>query len=316
MSDANQNIVEKLAFANINEQKARRRWNIFFKLAWLAVTCFVLFKIFMSDHKMGTKPSSIGSGHTAVVTIKGVIESEGQASAERINSALRLAFEANGSKAILLAIESPGGSPVQSGLIYNEIKRLRAKYPDKPVYASIGDLCASGGYYVAAAADKIYADQASLVGSIGVRMDGFGVTGLMEKLGVERRLLTAGENKAMMDPFTPQNEAHKAHFKTMLDEVHQQFIKAVKDGRGAALKPNPEIFSGLIWSGAKAVQLGLVDELRSPSSIAREVVKAEEMIDYTVEEGIADRLAKRIGASVGVSLGAVLFGANGGQGIR
>jgi protease IV len=307
MSDANQNIVEKLAFANINEQKARRRWNIFFKLAWLAIICFVLFKLFIDDHKMGGKPSSVGTGHTAVVTIKGVIESEGQASAEKINTALRSAFEASGSKAILLAIESPGGSPVQSGLIYNEIKRLRAKYPDKPVYASIGDLCASGGYYVASAADKIYADQASLVGSIGVRMDGFGVTGLMEKLGVERRLLTAGDNKAMMDPFTPQNETHKAHFKTMLDEVHQQFIKAVKDGRGAALKPNPEIFSGLIWSGARAVQLGLVDELRSPSSIAREVVKAEDMIDYTVEEGIADRLAKRIGASVGVSLKALLF---------
>jgi protease IV len=305
MSEYHQSIVEKLALANINEQKAKRQWNVLFRLAWLLLVAFIVFKVF-SETKTGSGAvTSVGSGHTAVVRIEGAIDSASSASSERVNAALKAAFEASGSKAVVLAINSPGGSPVQSGIIYNEIKRLRVQYPDKPVYAVIDDICASGGYYIAAAADKIYADQASLVGSIGVLMEGFGVTGLMDKLGVERRLMTAGENKALLDPFSPQSEKSRTHIKLMLDEIHQQFIKAVKAGRGKALKDSPEIFSGLVWTGSKAKELGLVDELLSLNQVAREVVKAEELVDYTQSENIADRIAKRIGASAGDVMGKI-----------
>lgn len=314
MSEYNQSIVEKLAFANINEQKAKRQWNILFRLAWLLLIAFIVFKVF-SETKTSSTVTSVGSGHTAVVHINGVIDSAGAVSSERVNASLKSAFEASGSRAVVLAINSPGGSPVQSGIIYSEIKRLRAKYPDKPVYAVVDDICASGGYYIASAADKIYADQASLVGSIGVLMDGFGVTGLMEKIGVERRLMTAGENKALLDPFSAQSEKSKAHIKSMLDEIHQQFIKAVKDGRGKALKESPEIFSGLVWTGAKAKELGLVDDLLSLNQVARDVVKAEELVDYTQSENIADRIAKRIGASAGEVM-AKVFAQNGSLQIR
>ncbi len=300
--------LEKLAFANLSEQKAKRRWSIFFKLVWLLISLAVLGRLFMGDHK-GMQP--VGA-HSALVNLRGVIDDSSMASAEHINKALRAAFESSASKGVILTIDSPGGSPVQAGLIYAEIKRLRAKYPDKPIYAVVGEICASGGYYVAAAADKIYVDQASLVGSIGVIMDGFGFTGVMEKVGVERRVMTSGENKAMMDPFSPQKDSQKVHLKAMLDEVHQQFIKAVRDGRGKALKETPDMFSGLIWTGAKSVQLGLADGISHPEAVARDVIKAEDIFDYTAEENIADRLAKRIGASVGTAVGTVMLKASGG----
>ncbi len=298
--------LEKLAFANIKEQKASRRWAIFFKLVWLLIALALMARFFMGQ----SSNTMVSAGeHTAVVSLRGVIDDSSVASAAQVNRSLRAAFEASGSKGVILAIDSPGGSPVQSGLIYAEIKRLRVQYPNKPLYAVIGEMCASGGYYVAAAADKIYADQASLVGSIGVIMDGFGFTGAMEKVGVERRVYTAGENKALLDPFSPQNEKQKAHLKAMLDEVHQQFIKAVREGRGKALKESPELFSGLVWTGAKSVDLGLVDGISHVDAVARDVIKAKELVDYTTEENLADRLAKRFGASLGTAVGKVLLNA-------
>lgn len=307
MSEYDPKIVEKLALASLNENKARRRWNNFFRLAWLLIAAFVIYQVWIAKP---TNPSAGGSGatgpitaHTAVIQLKGVIENDGAVDAGRVNASLRNAFESSGSKAVILYLDSPGGSPVQSGQIYKEIKRLRAIYKDKPIYAVVQDICASGCYYVASATDKIYADQASLVGSIGVLLDGFGVTGLMEKVGVERRLYTAGENKGMLDPFSPQNEKHKAHLNSMLQEVHRQFIQAVKEGRGAALKDNPDIFSGLVWSGNEAVKLGLVDDLKSTRDVARDVVKAEELFDYTEQENFVDRLSKRLGASFGAGFG-------------
>jgi protease IV len=297
-------LLEKLAFASLKEQKSKRRWGLFFKFFWLLLALAFGMRLFFGDSKGLHQPVQ---AHTALVQLRGVIDDGSSASAENINRALRTAFEASSSKGVILAIDSPGGSPVQSGLIYKEIKRLRAKYPDKPLYAVVGEMCASGGYYVAAAADKIYADQASLVGSIGVIMDGFGFTGLMEKVGVERRVYTAGENKALLDPFSAQKENQKVHLNEMLGEVHQQFIKAVKDGRGKALKESPDLFSGLVWTGSKSMELGLIDGIGHVEAVARDVVKVEEIYDYTLEENIADRLAKRLGASFGTAVGRVLL---------
>ncbi len=307
-------ILEKLAFASLKEQKAKRRWGIFFKLLGFAFFAILLGNMLFAGKWNNKK---VMGAHTAVVQLRGVIDADGVTSADEINSALRSAFEASDSKAVVLAINSPGGSPVQSGLIYQEIKRLRVKYPDKLVYAVVEEMCASGGYYVAAAADKIYVDQASLVGSIGVLMDGFGFTGLMDKAGVERRLFTAGTNKGFLDPFSPINDQQKAHIQSMLAEIHQQFIDAVKKGRGKVLSDKPEITSGLVWSGAKSVELGLADGLGSVRSVARDIVKAEELIDYTPHENFADRLAKRVGASFGASVGAAFnqaVGTNAGSG--
>jgi protease-4 len=208
------------------------------------------------------------------------------------------AFEDEGAKAVVLLINSPGGSPVQAGIMYDEIRRLRAKY-NKPVYAVVEESCASAAYYIAAATDRIFVDKASIVGSIGVLMDGFGFTGLMDKLGVERRLMTAGENKGFLDPFSPQTDKQRAYAQTMLDQVHRQFIDAVKAGRGKRLKETPELFSGLFWTGQQAVELGLADQLGNIDFVAREIVKAEDLVDYTRRENVAERLAKRFGASVG-----------------
>jgi protease IV len=294
-------LVSKLAQMNLKEQRAKRRWSIFFKLFW-AVFAVVLFATakgwIMSDGDKG----AVGR-HTAVVKLEGEIDDRTTASAENINAALRAAFRASDSVAVVLAINSPGGSPVQSARIYNEIKRLRKDNPEKPLYAVVDELCASGGYYVAAAADKIFVDGASLVGSIGVIYQGFGADKLIEKLGVENRTVTAGENKAFMDPFSPQKPEHKIHLEAMLADVHQQFIKAVKEGRGDRLKTNtPGLFSGLIWSGNKAIENGLVDALGSVDSVARDVVKAEDLVDYTVEESPFDKLSKRLGANFGAGL--------------
>ncbi len=286
--------LEKLAFAALNEQKAARRWKTFVRLAWLA---FFIALVWMVLHR-GTPASDATVPHTAVVEIKGEIADGADASAEFVNAALRAAFEDEGAKAIVLLINSPGGSPVQAGMMNDEILRLKAKH-NKPVYAVVEESCASAAYYIAVSADQIFVDKASIVGSIGVLMDGFGFTGLMEKLGVERRLLTAGENKGFLDPFSPQSEKQRVFAQAMLDQIHQQFITVVKAGRGTRLKETPEMFSGLFWSGQQAVELGLADHLGNLDYVAREVVKTEEIIDYTRRDNVAERLAKKFGAAMG-----------------
>ncbi|MBS0340500.1 MAG: S49 family peptidase [Proteobacteria bacterium] len=285
--------LEKLAFAALNEQRAARRWKTFVRLAWLAF--FVtLFWIAFSRATPATVKST---AHTAVVEIKGEIAEGADASAEYINAAMKSAFEDEGAKGVVLLINSPGGSPVQAGIVADEIKRMRAKY-NKPVYAVVEETCASAAYYIASATDKIFVDKASLVGSIGVLMDGFGFTGIMEKVGVERRLLTSGENKGFLDPFSPISEAQRAHAQQMLDQIHAQFINVVKAGRGDRLKlQTPGLFSGLFWTGQQAVEIGLADQIGSVDFVAREVIKAEEVIDYTRRENVAERLAKRFGAA-------------------
>ncbi|MES2975009.1 MAG: S49 family peptidase [Pseudomonadota bacterium] len=287
-------MLEKLAFAALNEQKAARRWKTFVRSAWL-VFFIVLIWSLMSR---GGPSSDKSTAHTAVVEIKGEIASGADASAEFVVAAMRSAFEDEGAQAVVLLINSPGGSPVQAGIIYDEIFRLKAKYK-KPVYAVVEESCASAAYYIAAATDMIYVDKASIVGSIGVLMDGFGFTGLMDKLGVERRLMTAGQNKGFLDPFSPQSPEQRAYAQTMLDQIHKQFIAAVRKGRGNRLKESPELFSGLFWSGQQSIELGLADHLGNVDYVAREVVKAEELIDYTRRDNVAERLAKRFGAAFG-----------------
>jgi protease-4 len=287
--------LERLAFATLAEQRANRRWRIFFRFAWLALIV-VLF--WTGAHKGGMGGTNPSQPHTAVVAIKGEIADGADASAEWVVTALRAAFEDEGSQAVVLQINSPGGSPVQAGIINDEIRRLKEKHK-KPVYAVVEESCASAAYYIAVAADEIYVDKASIVGSIGVLMDGFGFTGLMDKLGVERRLMTAGVNKGFLDPFSPQTKQQRTHAQTLLDQIHQQFIQVVRDGRGKRLKETPELFSGLFWSGEQAVDLGLADGLGNLDYVAREIVKAEDIIDYTRHENVAERLAKRFGAAIG-----------------
>ena len=286
--------LEKLAFASLNEQKATRRWKTFVRLSWLA---FLIVLVWMVLHR-GTPASNATAPHTAVVEIKGEIASGADASAEFINSALKAAFEDEGAKAVVLLINSPGGSPVQAGMMNDEIRRLKAKHK-KPVYAVVEETCASAAYYIAVAADQIFVDKASIVGSIGVLMDGFGFTGLMDKLGVERRLLTAGENKGFLDPFSAQTGKQREFAQSMLNQIHQQFIGVVKAGRGNRLKETPEMFSGLFWTGQQAIELGLADQLGTLEYVAREVVKTEDIIDYTRRDNVAERLAKKFGASMG-----------------
>jgi protease-4 len=285
--------LEKLAFAALNEQKATRRWKTFVRLSWLA---FFVFLIWFAMQRSTT--TSVTTPHTAVVEIKGEIAAGADASAEFVNAALRAAFEDEGAQAVVLLINSPGGSPVQAGMMSDEIVRLKAKHK-KPVYAVVEETCASAAYYIAASADRIFVDKASIVGSIGVLMDGFGFTGLMDKVGVERRLLTAGDNKGFLDPFSPQTEQQRAYAQAMLNQIHQQFITVVKTGRGKRLKETPEMFSGLFWTGQQAIELGLADNLGSLEFVAREIVKTEEIIDYTRRENVAEKLAKRFGAAIG-----------------
>ena len=290
------NILEKLALETLAEQKRRRRWGIFFKILGFVYLTFLL--IVLGDWGNTTDKLGDGRKHTALVQLTGVIKPTGEASAEKITEALQAAFKDHGTQGVILRINSPGGSPVQSGIINDEIRRLRAKYPNIPLYAVVEDVCASGGYYVAAAADKIYVDKASIVGSIGVLMDGFGFTGTMEKLGVERRLLTAGENKGFLDPFSPQDANHKQHAQVLLDDIHKQFIEVVRKGRGKRLKESTELFSGLMWTGAKSIELGLSDELGSVEYVAREVIKAEDIRDYTLRASLTERFAKQFGADM------------------
>ncbi len=293
--DWQQQVIDKFAYAALQEQRRARRWGIFFKLLGFAYLLLLLF-MFKSGG-MGGTPLATGR-HTALIEVNGVIAADSEASADNIVGALRDAFENKHSAAVILRINSPGGSPVQAGYINDEIVRLREKYPQKKLYAVITDMCASGGYYIAAAADEIYADKASVVGSIGVLMDGFGFTGTMEKLGVERRLLAAGEDKGFLDPFSPLKPAEVEHARGLLEEIHEQFVNTVKRGRGDRLAKDPKLFSGLIWTGVQALDLGLVDALGSASYVARDVVKAEDIVDYTPHEPVLDRFAKRLGRTM------------------
>ena len=286
--------LEKLAFASLTEQRLARRWRNFVRLAWLGF--FIALVWIGLKESAGT--ADVSAPHTAVVEIKGEIADGGEASAELVLSSVRTAFEDAGAQGVVLLINSPGGSPVQAGIINDEIRRLKALHK-KPVYAVVEETCASAAYYIAVSADQIYVDKASIVGSIGVLMDGFGFTGLMEKLGVERRLMTAGVNKGFLDPFSPQTETQRAFAQAMLNQIHQQFITVVKLGRGARLKETPDTFSGLFWSGQQAVEMGLADQLGSLDFVAREVIKAEEIIDYTRRDNVAERLVKRFGAAMG-----------------
>jgi protease IV len=244
--------------------------------------------------------------HTAMVTLDGEISSSSMANAMDINSSLVSAFENQNSAGVILRINSPGGSPVQAGMINDEIRRLKKQYPNKPFYVVVEDICASGGYYVAVAADQILVDKASLVGSIGVIMEGFGFTGLMDKLGVTRRMITAGSNKGMLDPFSKEDPKQVEMVRTMIDEIHQQFIKVVKEGRGDRLKDSADLFSGRVWNGEQAVKLGLADGFGTVDTVARDVFKAPDVLDYTMKENFAERVAKRFGAEVGAAAGKAL----------
>jgi protease-4 len=291
-------LIEKLATAALKEQRRARLWGIFWKLLTFAYVTFIL--VMAIDWKDGSDLK--GGRHTALVEVQGVIGPGTESSSEKVMLGLQSAFKDKNTKGVVMRINSPGGSPVQAQNIFDEMRRLRLKYPDIPLYAVVEDLCASGGYYVAAAADKIYVAKGSIVGSIGVRMDNFGVVGLMEKLGVERRLITAGKNKALLDPFLPLDESHKQIAVDLITEIHNQFIAAVKEGRGKRLKETPDMFSGLIWSGARSIELGLADGLGGLDYVAREVIKAEDIVDYTQKENIAEKFARRFGAGAMSSL--------------
>ena len=292
-------IIEKLARAALDEQRRARHWGIFFK----TLTFIYLFLLmFAALGWLGGREVTIPGDHTALVELSGVIAADTSANADVISQGLQDAFGDKGTKGVILRINSPGGSPVQAATINSEIGRLREKHPDIPIYAVVEDICASGGYYVAVAADRIYVDKASIVGSIGVLMDGFGFTGTMEKLGVERRLLTAGENKGFLDPFSPLDPAQREYAKRMLGEIHQQFVEVVRKGRGKRLKEAPDVFSGLVWTGQKSIDMGLADALGSVDFVAREVIKAEKIVDFTPRENLVERFAKRFGASLGEAL--------------
>ncbi|MBP6070213.1 MAG: S49 family peptidase [Candidatus Accumulibacter sp.] len=298
-------LLEKVAFAALREQRAKRRWGIFFKLAGLSYLIAVLVMVV----DWGGSEQLADARHTAVIHLHGTIEAQGEASAQNINNALEEAFADKRTAGVILRVNSPGGSPVQAGIVHDEIRRLRTKHPQIPLYAVVEDVCASGGYYIAAAADKIFVDKASIVGSIGVLMDAFGFTGTMEKLGIERRLLTAGDNKGFLDPFSPQDAKQKAHAQVLLREIHEQFIDVVRRGRGDRLKDTPELFSGLMWTGSQSVGLGLADGLGTVGSVARDVIKADRIVEFTIRENIAERFARRFRADstdgvVGSLLGA------------
>ncbi|MGA1287956.1 MAG: S49 family peptidase [Rubrivivax sp.] len=286
--------LEHLAGEFLRERRRERRWRVFFRLAWFGLVLAVAAALFIERGPV-TAPTT---AHTALVEVRGEIAAGTEASAELLMAALRDAFEDPGAQAIVLRINSPGGSPVQSGIVNDEIRRLKTLH-GKKVYAVVEEVCASGAYYIAVAADEIFVDKASLVGSIGVLIDGFGFTGLMDKLGIERRMLTAGENKGMLDPFSAQNPRQRAHAQAMIDQVHRQFIEVVRQGRGERLKETPETFSGLFWNGEEAIRLGLADRLGGLDFVAREIVGAEDIVDYTPRENIAERLARRFGAGVG-----------------
>jgi protease IV len=294
-------VLERLATDGLREQRRARRWGIFFKLLAFGFLFFVLFAALGAW--TGSERLCLDKC-TAMVEIQGEIDAAGRASADNVIAGLQAAFKNKGTQGVVLKINSPGGSPVQAGEINDEIRRLRGKYPDTPIYAVVEEICASGAYYVAVAADKIYVDKASLVGSIGVIMDGFGFVGTLDKLGIERRALTAGDNKAFLDPFLPLTAKQKEYAQQMLGDIHQQFIAVVRSGRGSRIKDSPELFTGLVWNGKRSIELGLTDALGSVRSVARDVVKAEDIVDFTVQENVAERVARKFGAAMGRSLAA------------
>jgi protease-4 len=291
--------VEQMVHEFVQERRSERRWRNFWRLAWLLAFLVLAWALFSQGHKAAAPATP----HTALIEVRGEIAADTEASAENLVGALRSAFEDKGAQAIVLRINSPGGSPVQAGIIYDEIRRLRAKHPDIPMYAVVEDVCASGGYYIAAATDKIFVDKASIVGSIGVRMDQFGFVDAIDKLGVERRSITSGENKAFLDPFLPMEAGQVTHAKDMLGQIHRQFIDVVKKGRGNRLKESPDLFSGLFWTGEKSIELGLADGYGSLDTVARDVVKAETVVDYTQKQNFAERLAQRFGAAAVRAMG-------------
>ena len=292
MDSLEKQTLTELAQASLIEQRRARRWKIFFRFTYLMVAAVIFFTLTADDNAQNAGP------HTAVVDIEGVIASGAPANAYDVIAGLERAFNSEDAKGIIIRINSPGGSPVQSELINQEIKRLRSLNPDTPVYAVVEDLCASGGYYVAVAADQIYVAPSSIVGSIGVRMDGFEFTEALDSLGIKRRLLTAGENKAFLDPFSPMKPSQEKHVKSILDNIHEQFIKAVTTGRGERLQKNPEIFSGLVWTGEQGIELGLVDGYGSVLSVSRDIIGAQDLVNYSVQEGFGERLVRKLGAEV------------------
>ena len=290
-------VLERMLMATLKEQRAKRRWGIFFRCLFAALMLCSIWAVFSGAR---TAKETVPSGkHTALIKIEGVISSTKNSAAKSLLPALRKAFKNDDAAGVILRINSPGGSPVQAGQVNDEIRRLRKKYPKKPLYVVVHETCASGAYYIAAAADKIYVDKASLVGSIGVLINGFGFTDAMKKVGVERRLMTAGENKGFLDPFSPQSPKQTAHVQSMLDEIHKQFIQVVREGRGKRLKETPGMFSGLMWTGNKAIEIGLADDFGSVGSVSRDVLKVTKVVDYTVREGLPDLVLKKLGTSIG-----------------
>ena len=292
-------VIERLATEGLLEQRRARRWGIFFKLLGFA---FLLATLLLAVGVLSSSERTCIDKCTAMVEMRGELDSDSPASAENIMSGLQAAFKNRGTKGVVLRINSPGGSPVQAGEINDEIRRLRAKYPATPIYAVVEEVCASGAYYAAVATDKIFVDKASLIGSIGVIIDGFGFVGAMEKIGIERRAIAAGQNKTFLDPFSPLTAEQRDFAQRMIDEIHQQFIAAVKAGRGSRLKESPELFSGLVWNGARGIDLGLADGFGSVDYVAREVIQAEDIVDFTVKENLTERLARKFGATLGRAL--------------
>ncbi len=307
MADDNweRGVLERLATEGLREQQRARRWGIFFKLLTLGLVLFAVLATIGS----ATSERSCAEKCTAMVNLDGEIDSDARSSADNIIHGLRAAFANKTTQGVILRINSPGGSPVQAGEINDEIHRLRGKYPDTPIYSVVEDICASGAYYVAVATDRIYVDKASLIGSIGVIMDSFGFVEAMKKLGIERRAFTAGDNKAFLDPFSPLSAKQRAYAQDMLAEIHQQFIDSVKEGRGGRLKDTPELFSGLVWNGQRGIELGLADALGSVDYVARDVIKAADVVDFTQQENIAERVARKFGATMGKTFASVVVGA-------
>lgn len=293
--DWNRDLLNRLAFAAVDEQRRARRWGIFFKFLMAGYLLLLLVLYLPTDW---SDLSKVSEKHTALVNLKGVISDSTEASADKIITGLRNAFEDENTAGVILRANSPGGSPVQSAYIYDEIKRLRELYPDTPLYAVVTDICASGCYYVASAADDIYVDESSIIGSIGVRMDSFGFVDTMEKLGVERRLYTAGESKGFLDPFMPPKKSDVEHVKVLLESIHTQFITAVKTGRGDRLKENPKLFTGLVWTGEESLPMGLADKIGSSGYVAREVIGEEDIVEFTEKPDLLERLSERIGVAM------------------
>ena len=300
-------VLEKVALQALQEQRRARQWSALFKLLWFLLA-FTIVSMWLGWIGRPDKDTIATTGrHTALVDLEGVIAPETKASADKVIKSLNRAFKDSGTQGVVLRINSPGGSPVQAGYINDEIRRLRVKYPNTPLYVVVQDLCASGGYYIAVAADKIFVDKASLVGSIGVIIGTFGFTGAMEKLGIERRAYASGDNKDFLDPFLPEKPSHREHAQQMIGEIHQQFIKTVRQGRGTRLKETPEMFSGLVWTGEESVALGLADGLGGLDYVAREVIKAEKVVDYSPKDNVFEQLSERLGTRFGAGVGRALL---------